>query len=171
MVGGTWCSYLTARTRTHIYIHIHTHTHIHIHIYTYKGSQTRGRENGIRFDLNSANRSIDFTAFKHPLAKRQPLGVVPRPRVREGPARSGPEEVGVRVHERGEKDDQLRSAPLLVADAVLIIMLIEISTAAKIDSPSGFHARIANASQCDLVFSIVHTSCGGGRDEREKRNF
>lgn len=66
---------------------------------------------------------------------------------------------------RGEKDDRLRSAPLLVADAVLIIMLIEISTAAKIDSPSGFHARIANASQCDLVFSIVHTSCEGvGRE-------
>lgn len=33
--------------------------------------------NGIRFDLNSANRGIDFTAFKHPLAKRQSLRVVP----------------------------------------------------------------------------------------------
>jgi len=46
---------------------------------------TRTREcigagrNGIRFDLNSANRGIDFTAFKHPLAKRQSLGVVPGP--------------------------------------------------------------------------------------------
>lgn len=47
--------------------------------------------NGIRFDLNSANRGIDFTAFKHPLAKRQSLGVVPaRIRVcaRGRPARS-----------------------------------------------------------------------------------
>lgn len=66
-IGGVcrwtwWLPYLPAR--------IHTHTR-------QADSYTRSRENGIRFDLNSANRSIDFTAFKHPLAKRQSLGVVP----------------------------------------------------------------------------------------------
>lgn len=55
--------------------------------------------NGIRFDLNSANRGIDFTAFKHPLAKRQSLGVVP-----------GPVRVDVRVYmytcERPARSDE-----------------------------------------------------------------
>ena len=71
--------------RAHTYTHTHTHTHsthTYTDIYTPTPRQPRSytqsaRENGIRFDLNSANRSIDFTAFKHPLAKRQSLGVVP----------------------------------------------------------------------------------------------
>lgn len=99
----------------------------HVHTYTQGSRSSRGR-NGIRFDLNSANRSIDFTAFKHPLAKRQSLGVVP-----------------VRLYVCVRGTCAFRRGPsfpvctttdahaLLVADAVLIIMLIEISTLAKID--------------------------------------
>lgn len=140
---------------------------------TWTRSWQAGR-NGIRFDLNSANRSIDFTAFKHPLAKRQSLGVVPVPvvRVREGPARSNAaHRIAARVLVLVNGDERrltcslspsrslLRSLSLavsvLVADAVLIIMLIEISTPAKIDgaSPSGFHARVATPTRITLPSS------------------
>lgn len=57
-------------------------------------------------------------------------------------------------------DEEHDDRPLLVANAVLIIMLIEISTAAKIDgcSPSGFHARIPNASRIVPAVFLIYTT-------------
>ena len=59
-------------------------------------------------------------------------------------------------------DEEHDDRPLLVANAVLIIMLIEISTAAKIDgcSPSGFHARIPNrlSDRSGRLFDLCHAT-------------
>lgn len=151
----------------HMHFHLSDRQSVSVNVVVVSGcARTRftsfhtGR-NGIRFDLNSANRSIDFTAFKHPLAERQSLGVVPirvYVCVRGLRVSTWPTFAGVRVHV--DEDDGDRA--LLVADAVLIIMLIEISTAAKIDAAAALRISTLEFRMPRIVIGLVFSIPGDG---------